>query len=453
MSRGQVDSPPERPGEAPVEERSGGTPTIKRILGTPPPGTDAVWDWLTTPAVRRRDPPRPPESRAGRELAAEDAAPEAPADEAPVQAAPAQETPVAEAPVREAPPDESPSRGAAAPAPVPESPAGVATAPVSEEPAAPREAPRSRRRVLGALAVIAAVVGLAAALALLVSGSSDEGAGTTSVGGLAQVEPPDGWVPGAAALPGFEGRGGRTYAQSGDPGAPSITIGAIAPGAASLLPDALVSRLAAPPSRPSIRARSGDAWIFSYRGLRLRRPPGPLTAHVILTENGAAAVACHGAGATAAARACEEAATSLRAADGVRAHRGLSRDYARELRTTIAGVGDLRAAGNRKLELAGGPGGSRLAARELQRGYARAAASVRSIEALRARPELTAANERIAAALDGTSGAYARMAAAAARGDVAAFDAARTGVLRRERELRRALSGLAGLGYRPTALD
>jgi hypothetical protein len=426
--------------EETTERRTQGeTPTVKRIFGTPPAGSPELAEWPISKSAVKEWPPRPsreaPEPQpkpAKRRFTRPGARPPTTRAAAAV-AAPAAPAGGAAAPATE-PPGGAAAPGAPAARPAPEAPGAPLPASAERARAAPPPAApglRSRSLPLGPALLVIGLLALAAGAALLFTSSDGDGENIVPAVGVADVTAPDGWDAGGLAPPGF-GPGAATVAPDGGRGA--LTVGPVTPSATALLPAALVRALAEPPPRPTIAERS-DAWIFSYRGMRLRGSAEPITAHVILTDRGAVAAACRGSGPD--ARACDEAARTLRPADGVRARRGLSAEYAQALTAAIAGLGEDRGTADPAA---------------LARRHASAADDVRAIAAVRTRPELSAANRRIAAALDRTADVYERMAAAAATGDTVAFGTARGEVVRRERALRAALDGLAGLGYRPTKL-
>jgi hypothetical protein len=304
-----------------------------------------------------------------------------------------------------------------------------------------------------ALVAVAILLAVAAGAAILADDGGDPS--RDAVRGLAQVTITGGWVESDPAVPGFTGAGASSFAPEDAGGSTSsMTVGTTTPSATSLLPAALLRRLDGPPPRPAIRRR-GDAWVFSYAGMRLTEPAGRLTVHLMPTDRGTAGVAClsgPSAPASFAAR-CKRAAGSLRPAAGARAHSGLSREYAAGLDAAIGSLNRARRAARSSLGPAATPAAARTQALGLERAYSLAARRVRGSAALRGRPELRPANARIATALDRTRRAYAAMAAAATSAQPGALAAARRTVLARERDLRGALRDLAGLGYRPTVVD
>jgi hypothetical protein len=324
-----------------------------------------------------------------------------------------------------------------------------AVRPIPPPEAAPPAAHDARVSNRGAaIWAIGVVVILAAAALVAITSRGHDHSRVASVAGLAETGVPKGWVADRAVVPGFPARGVRSFAPPGRRSGSSLSVSRITPSATSLLPAALLRRLDQPAPRPAINQR-GDAWIYSYTGMHIRGRG--LAVHVLLTDSGATAAACVAAPSAPSgfAARCQAAAGSLRAVAGTHSLRGLSAAYARELGSTIAALGRSRAAAERSLGTSATPARALTAARGLEREYAQAAERVSAIAVVRTRPELAPANRRIHTALRRAATAYAGLARALAAPGSPAVAAARGAVLLRERDLRAALTGLAGLGYRP----
>ena len=382
-------------------------PQPRRAKPAAPPAAAAT----AAPATPERNRSGPPEPVIGGlsvpKTAGERAKPAAPAPTRPA----ARAKPAAPAPARPAPAP-APRAKPAAPAPA-QRPAAKPAAPV-----AAAAAPSRRGRRLAIAAVLLALAAGSVTAALLLD--SDESAGLT-VGDPARVSLTGEWLERSApAVPGF-GPGATGYRLAGDGSGSSLTVGTVEASASSMLPEALLRRLDGPAPRPTIRERP-DAWVFTYPDLRLTGARDRLTVHLIATDRGTAGLACRAAGPSFTTR-CDAAADTLRPAPGATAHRGLSPQYAAALDRTIRDVGQAR----------------RSARADLVNAYELAARRLRGLGALRVRPELRAVNARIVGALERTASAYR------------AND--RASIARNEADLRAALRGLAGLGYRPAPID
>jgi len=301
-----------------------------------------------------------------------------------------------------------------------------------------RMGPYPAPAVAAALALVLGCVGGGVLLASLLGGSratsSDAaGSGKREIAGPLRLQVPEGWsrVAEARALPGFTtpGIAARQAETRMD------LVAALLPADhASLLPAALVERLAT--SRPSPIAIPvvGGQLAYQYVALRVRGVPGVLDVLAWPTTRGVATVACLAAPAFAPLLAsCDDVARTVSVAGAHGLPLGPATALLSRLPPVLASVDAARSAYARATTRGDAGAASRLAA-----AHRRAAGALSSVMAAGRRP--------IERALRAEGLAYARLAEALRTRDRSAAIRARGRIEAGERRLQRELDAVAG-GY------
>jgi hypothetical protein len=302
------------------------------------------------------------------------------------------------------------------------------------------------------LAVIAAL-GVAAAVAGFVlggSGSSSESDGaelanSASAGSLG-LSFPSGWK----RIAGEPGVAGMSFSQpivlspAEFPGA-RLVAGQVEGTGPTLLPRDFLARLPDEPSRDDA-VRLGELQAFRYPGLTPRGTTERVTIYAAPTTEGVATVACLGGPRAAAGfgQECERVAATLELTGGKPLPLGPRREYANAAGSALRRLDRSAAAARRRMRTARTPAAQSAAAASLAGAYRRAA---RSLSAAEVGPFERAANARLVTSLRRVGAAYARAGSAARRGNRGGYAAAGRSVRRAGAGLRRALAGLAALGY------
>jgi hypothetical protein len=226
-----------------------------------------------------------------------------------------------------------------------------------------------------------------------------------------------------------------------------LVAGGIPNHDARLLPTSLVAVL---PSKTPPRdiVRIGQAQAFRYANLRPKGFSGTLTLYVVPTSTRIAGIACFAPKTgSSTLRDCEDVVASLSIAGASALAVEPDAKYASGLSGALKTLAGARDRDRRTLKAAGSAKSQAAPARALASAYRAAGTKVRALKP----PALAAAlNRVIAQDLKDAADAYAKMATAAAAADGSGFAAGRAAVARAEQALRRALDGLAGLGYQVT---
>jgi hypothetical protein len=319
---------------------------------------------------------------------------------------------------------------------------------------AARSAPRARatRRLAGAAASVALVV--AAVLAGLVVGQPDPRrlppvARARAAAGIVSVAAPRSWRAqrDEPEIPGLTLADPVVRTDASGNGA-TMVAGRVRGGAgATLLPAAFLERL---PEQPTLddTVRLGTLEARRYVGLRPHGFDRRLTLYVVSTSKGVAAVACFAPDIVARgflAR-CEEAATTLRLAGGVRAFPlGPRRAYARVLNGALRAVGPGADSVRADLRRAKTFRGQAHAAADLGSAYRHAAAE---LAGARTDPAVGPAHRRLVAALRRVARTYGAASRAAHDLSTARYLAAGRRLDRDLAAVRHAVAALKPLGYR-----
>ena len=347
---------------------------------------------------------------------------------------------------------------APAPAPARTGVGGGAAAPPPRERSAPSRTTTRRRRRFGA--ILAGAVLLAAsvgATSWVLATASDEPAppppaepvraGTASSAAVTVSYPGD-WqrVERVAAIPGLALSDAVTIAPSDAPEDRGLLVGRMADAGPYLLPPPLVERLPAPPSLDDA-VRLGRLEAFRHRGLAVEGYPQALTLYAMPTTSGVVGAACFAPADEAEnfMPACERVASTVRLIDARPYPLAPDAAYGQRVSSIISELNRMRGARRDRFQRAVTPQGQADAARDLARGYDRAANAFAASPPERL-PERRA-NEGIVAALRGAQGAYSALARAARTNDRAGFNSARAAVRRSEAGVERTLRGLETFGY------
>jgi hypothetical protein len=252
---------------------------------------------------------------------------------------------------------------------------------------------------------------------------------------------PDGWRAGSA--PQVSGLELTDPVALAGPHRGAVIAGTSTADGPTLLPSGLLSRL--PSDRPQPTAvKLGSVAAYRYEGLTTRAPVQRLAVYAIPTTKGAVTLACIGA--AAGSPDCEAIASTLRLRDARAYPLGPNAAYARAVGTVIGRLNDARARDRSALAAAKTPAGQARVAQSLAGAYRQAAPALRRQPVS---PADSAANDEIVTALDATQRAYARLAAAARKGDRGAYRTASTTVAQAEGRVAGAIAALRDLGYAP----
>ena len=206
----------------------------------------------------------------------------------------------------------------------------------------------------------------------------------------------------------------------------SITIGKSRGTGSTLLPPALVRQLDEPAPSPKRVELGGDLQALRYSGLGPQGlESGTLRLYVAPIVGGVATVQCVEPadvvpGSTTAA--CDQTAASLELRKGKALPLGPDEGYQRTLDRVVKRLNGATKGQAATLRGADTPGAQARAADSLRASYRSAA---RSLRGATANPQVTGANKRIIAALEGLAGRYEQLATAARADDAAAYGKAR----------------------------
>ena len=223
-------------------------------------------------------------------------------------------------------------------------------------------------------------------------------------------------------------------------------VGRAAEAGAYLLPAALRSGLAAPPSLDDT-VRLGRLEAFRHRGLELEGFDPLLTLYSVPTSAGVVTAACFAPKdlADAFLPECERVASTMRLVGARALPVSPDAEYGEQVTAVVGRLNALRASRRGRFAGAQTPVGQADAAAGVANAYGAAAASLAASPPER-RPERQA-NAAIVAALREAERAYVALARAARGNDRAGFNSARAAVRRAEGRVERSLRGLAAFGY------
>jgi hypothetical protein len=273
------------------------------------------------------------------------------------------------------------------------------------------------------------------------SGGSENAASAASnvnAAGALELSYPDGWqrADGPPAVPGLELEDPVAVSQRGG-ARDALVAGMTDATGPSLLPAAFLRRLDSAPARDDA-VRLGDLEAYRYRNLRPEGFDDRLTVYVAPTTAGVATVTCASTAGRAAAflPACENVASGLELIRGKAFALGPDDRYLAKLDETFARLNRDRTRGVATLRRAKTQAGQARAADGISGAYRRAGRSLRGISVS---PAVGAAHASVRNALARTGAAYARLGAAAERGNRGSYAAAREGARDGEAALERAL--------------
>jgi hypothetical protein len=365
-----------------------------------------------------------------REATAEDGQPltVAAAPDVTVPAPVAPTAPATTRPSESVPSAAEPTAATAAAAGAATEPAATAAGARQPATASTKALPARRRGALGPvlLGLAFLLVVVAGLLIGRASGGSDEStpaAGNVNTAGALELSYPDGWqrAEDPPAIPGLRLQSPMALSSGGPSDA--LVAGTTRATGPSLLPEAFLRRLGEAPPRDDA-VRLGDLDAYRYRDLRPEGFDGPLTLYVAPTTAGVATVACSAAAGRAETflPACEDVAGGLKLIRGEAFALGADKDYLAKLDKAFARLNRDRGREARALRNAGAQAGQAKAAASLSQSYRRARQSLRGSSVS---PAVRGAAVSLQAALARTGAAYARLAAAARRGNQTAYDAVR----------------------------
>jgi Protein kinase domain len=328
--------------------------------------------------------------------------------------------------------------------------AAAAGAAAPTAPTAPKREPARGVRPPIVAAATATVIAAGVLGAVLGSsgGSTKKEAGNLAAAGSLRFSFPSAWKTGTdPKIPGLELSEPLVLVPKTGGAGSGLVAGGIPNHDARLLPTSLVSML---PSKTPPRdvVKIGQAEAFRYANLTPKGFSGTLTLYVVPTSSRIAGIACFAPKAGASTlHDCEEIVASLDVSGASALAVQPDTKYASGLSGALKTLASARDRNRKALKAAGSAKSQAAPARALASAYRAAEAKVR---ALKPPPLAAALNRVIATDLKGAADGYAKMATAASAADGSGFSAGRAAVGRAEQALRRALDGLAGLGYQVT---
>ena len=358
------------------------------------------------------------------------------------------------APTEPSPPPRSPedlAGGVTAASPIQSAPTTPARVPRAEPttPASVEAPPRARTVPIAAVAAVLAIIAAVAGYAIGGSGGSKSESAdlpSSASAGALDLSFPNGWkrVTQDPDIPGL------TFAQPiilapPSPAGARVEAGVTDGVGPTLLPKGFLARLNASPSQEDT-VKLGRLQAYRYAGLRPRGVTGPITVYAAPTTEGVATVACVAGPSKAAgfARECERVAGTLELTAGKPLALGPRADYAKAAGASLKRLDGVAGPATKRLRAAKTPAAQAAAAAALATAYKRAA---RQLAGAPVGPYERAASSLVVRALRRIAAGYDRAAAAARGGNRRAYATARRTVRRGGRALRRALAGLAALGY------
>jgi serine/threonine-protein kinase len=327
-----------------------------------------------------------------------------------------------------------------------------ATVPAAEIPATVAPSAPARGVPPPVVAAATATVIAAGVLGAVLGSSGDSAekvAGNVAAAGGLRLHFPGTWQTGSdPKIPGLKLSDPLALVPKAGGAGSGLVAGGISNHDARLLPTSLVAVLPAKsPARDVVKI--GQAEAFRYRGLTPQGFSGTLTLYVVPTDSRIQGIACFAPRASSSTlRDCETIAASLTVSGAKPLAVQTDATYAKGLSSALKALASARDAGRKTLKAAGSAKAQAGPAQSLATSYR---AAVKAVRALKPPPLAAALNRVIATDLDNAADGYAKMASAARDGDSSGFAAGRGVVQGAEKALRRALDGLAGLGYEVSA--
>jgi hypothetical protein len=313
-------------------------------------------------------------------------------------------------------------------------------------PAPPRAAPK---KVSPGLMAAAGVAALAAIVGGFIAGGS--GSSTSSVpannssasAGALTLTFPDSWARQASPppIPGYSLSQPIALApKKGGSASGSVTAGTAAANNSALLPVAFQKALGGSPPKPDA-VKLGQLQAYRYRDLKPKGSANQVTIYAAPTTAGVATVACSAPAAAAAtfANECERIASTLTLTGAKAYDLGVPKSYADGLNAALTKLQAQRAAALGKLRSAKTPGAQAAAARQAATAYGNAART----HPAQVPPQVGAADAAILAALRAGQRGYAGLAAGAASGNKARYNAAQSTIKKADAALQAALKLLS----------
>jgi hypothetical protein len=306
---------------------------------------------------------------------------------------------------------------------------------------------RGGRRVL-AIVVVLAAVAIAAGFLVGRSGRTDATAPaprlSSAAAGHLQLQYPAEWRLRAtpATVPGLTFT--SPVSLQGDGG--TLTAGEVPDaGGPMLLSEGFAAKLQGTPPTPD-RVLLGDIAAYRYTGLKVAGSSSPVTLFAVPTADGVATLVCTPAQPTPAfERRCGEIAATLRIVGTDALGFTPSPAYARQVSSTFDRLKAAIGAASGRLRGAKTPGPQAAAARQLAQAYTAAATTLRRATVS---PLVRDAHRAVLTALTRLADGYEQAATATAAQKAGAYTRAQREVRRADAALRRALQGLAKLGFR-----
>jgi Protein kinase domain len=355
----------------------------------------------------------------------------------------------------------SPTRASGTPSPSDPGATRLAGAAVTAPPGTARATPDAARTSAGGgrfmLAVLAAAV-LAAAVGLLLGGSSGgsgESFSSSASAGNVELSFPAGWqrLASTPTIPGLTfsqqplalAQGASASAAAATSAASQRLIaGEVSASGPTLLPAAFLSALNGALPRP-VPVRLGAVQAYRYSGLSVHGLPGSLTLYTVPTANGVATIACLDTAAAAQSGGqCAQIAATLKLSGTTAFGLAPSAAYAAALGHTFATLRGAAQSGTARLRAASSASAQSTAAAQLAAAYGLAS---RALGHLSVSPAVQALNTNLADSLTTLARGYAALAAAAQRGDDAAYTRAQHAIASARAGTAKALAELRQAGY------
>jgi hypothetical protein len=324
-------------------------------------------------------------------------------------------------------------------------------------PAAPKPArePGERSKAfpiaIGAGALVAVILGFMLGGS---GGGGDEGGGALTqeaAAPTAQVNVPAEWAALGTVpdVPGLSIAEPVAFAPQGRDGGTAVLVGTVEGDAdnSTLLARGFLQAVGnGNPQRGAVAIGSDGLEAYRYDNLAPQGFDRRVTVFAAPTTGGVATVACLAppAEAESFSATCDQIANTLQISSGEPVPVGPNAAYAGEVSKTIKSLNAADKSGQAKLKGAKTPKAQGAAARSLAGAYDKAAKALQGQELS---PADRRANGILVEALQDTSAAYRRAAAAAAKGDKAAFRKASRDVQKGRRAVGAALDGLKKAGY------
>lgn len=314
----------------------------------------------------------------------------------------------------------------------------------------PATLPAFDRRLLAAAAVVLGCVAIAGYLVghRPAPSTTREQTQTASVAG-ALLDFPASWQPSSAVptIAGLPIEHPLLLVPASGGGQAGLLGGALPSGERNPLPSQFLAAAGRVPQTSIVNLQESQA--FRYSGLTVPGTDQALVLYVIPNPGGnPTALACYASPAVARyLRACEQVVARLTPVGQSQTYELTPQPgYAGQLSAAIVSLEQARTTLRREMGPHVGAATIARVASLLAQAFARAAATVSSLE-----PTIPTGGSQalLSSAILRAHAAYAALAAAAGRRDQAAFAAARTGVLQAETAADQALAGFGLLGYQP----